>query len=52
MFDEFHGFVKFDAKKNESDALIVAEVTARSRKKLFRVVNAGKVIGEFDYRKK
>jgi hypothetical protein len=52
ILDDFHGFIKFDDKKNESDALIVAEVTARSRKKYFRVVHHGQIIGEFDFRKK
>jgi len=51
VLDDFHGFIKFDAKKNESDALIVSEVTAKSWKKLFRVVHAGQVISEFDFRK-
>ena len=52
VFDDYHGFIKFDTKKNEDDAARIAEVTAKSRKKYFRVVNAGKVISEFDFRKK
>lgn len=52
VFDDRLGFIKFDSKKNEDDATRIAEVTAKSRKKWFRVVNQGKVIAEFDCRKK
>ena len=52
VFDDYHGFIKFDAKKNEDDAARIAEVTAKSRKQWFRVVHQGKVLFESDCRKK
>lgn len=52
VFDDHHGFLKFDAKKNQDDAERIAEVIAKSRKQLFRVVCHGKVLNEFDCRGK
>lgn len=50
-FEDFRGFIKYDAKKNQDDAETIAEVLAKSRKKWFRVVAHGKVLNSFDYRK-
>lgn len=52
VFDAHHGFIKFDAKKNQDDAERIADVTAKSRKRWFRVVHRGQTIAEYDFRKK
>jgi len=50
VFHPQYGFIKFDAKKNQDNAEVIAEVVAKSRKAWFRVVHHGKVIAQFDCR--
>lgn len=51
-FDDYHGFIKLDAKKNLEDAETICDVYSKSRKQWFRVVANGKVLNEWDGRKK
>lgn len=51
VFDPFAGWLFVDAKANEDTANIAADVTAKSRKLKMRIIHAGLVINEYDYRK-